>query len=257
MVVAILIPLLPLTAIIQGIMEHEETWKILLLLSSVCLHWLTVIAAYIPFTASIWLLPRSCLKFLQNHIVNGAMNLTYGCINICCPIINFLFLLWVVFKKNIEIGDIETNPGPINGLFNFCTLNLNSISAYDFIRVSLLEAYNTAYSYDMIGIVEMHLDGDIDMDILNLNSYYFINSNHPQNRKRGGVGIFIRESFPYRRKSELEILPECIVSEFHINRRKYFFVVLYRSPSQNQAQFQDFINNFESLVLILILRVDS
>ena len=121
MVVAILIPLLPLTAIIQCVMEYEDTREILLLLSSVCLHWLTVKAAYIPFTASIWLLPCSCLKFLQNHIVNGAINLTYGYINIFCLIINFLFLLWVVFKKNIESGDIGTNPGPINGLFNVCT----------------------------------------------------------------------------------------------------------------------------------------
>ena len=248
MVVAVLIPLLPLTAIIQCVIEYEDIWKMLLVLSSVCLHRLTVIVAYIPLTASIWLLPRSCLKFLQNHVVNGAMNLANGYINIFCPIRNFLSLPWVVYKKNIESGDIETNPGPINRLLSFCTWNLNSISAHDFIRVSLLEAYNAVYSYDLIGIVETHLDGDIDIDKLNLNGYYFINSNHPQNRKRGGVGLYIRESFPYRRRSDLEILPECIVSEFHINRRKYFFVVLYRSPSQNQAQFQDFIHNFESLV---------
>ena len=83
MVVAILIPLLPLTVIF---MEYEDIWIILLLLFSVCLHWLTVTAAYIPFTSSIRHLPRSCLKFLQNHIVNGAMNLTYGYISIFCPI---------------------------------------------------------------------------------------------------------------------------------------------------------------------------
>ena len=230
-VVAILIPLLPLTVIIQCVIEYEDIWKKLLLLSSVCLHWLTVIAAYIPFTASIWLLPRSSLKFPQNHIVNGEMNLTEGYINIFCPIRNFLFLLWVVYKKNVESGDIETNPSPINGLFSFCTWNLNSTSARDFIRVSLLEAYNTVYSYDLIDIGEAHLDGDIDIDKLNLNGYYFINSNHPQNRKRGGVGLYIRESFPYRRRSDLEILPECIISEFHINWRKHLFVVLYRSPS--------------------------
>ena len=97
--------------------------------------------------------------------------------------------------------------------------------------MSLLEAYNTVYSYDLIGIVETHLDGNIDIEKLNLNGYYFINSNHPQNRKRGGVGLYIKESFPCRRGSDLEILPECIVSEFHINRRKHFFAVLYRSPS--------------------------
>ena len=82
MAVTILIPLLPLTVIVLFFMEYEGIWKKLLLSFSVSLYWLTVIAAYIPFTFSIWLLPRSCLKFLQNHIVNGAMNLTYGYINI-------------------------------------------------------------------------------------------------------------------------------------------------------------------------------
>ena len=146
----------------------------------------------------------------------------------------------------MESGDIETNPGPINGLFSFCTWNLNSISAHDFICVLLLEASNTVYSYHLIRVVEMHLNGDIAIDKLNLNGYYFINSNHPQNRKRGGIGLYIKESCPCRRRSDLEILPECIVSEFHII--KCFFIVLYQSPSQNQAQFQDFINNFERLV---------
>ena len=70
-------------------------------------------------------------------------------------------------------GDIETNPGQINRLFSFCTSNLNSSSTHDFIRVSLLEAYNTVYSYDLIGIVETHLDWDADIDTLNLNGYYF------------------------------------------------------------------------------------
>ena len=49
-----------------------------------------------------------------------------------------------------------------------------------------------------ISNVETHLDGDIDVDKLNLNGYCFINSNHPQNRKRGGVGFYIRESFTCR-----------------------------------------------------------
>ena len=94
----------------------------------------------------------------------------------------------------------------------------------------------------------MHLDGDIDIDKLNLNGYYFINSNHPQNGKRGGVGLYIKESFPCKRRSDLATLPECIVCDFHMNRRKCFLVVLYRSPNQNRTRFQDFTNNFEGLV---------
>ena len=36
-----------------------------------------------------------------------------------------------------------------------------------------------------------------------------------------GVGLYINESFPSRR-SDLEILPEDIVSEFHINKGNIF-----------------------------------
>ena len=57
-------------------------------------------------------------------------------------------------------GDVETNPGPES--LDFFTWVLNSIAAYDSLRVSLIEAYNSAYNHDLIGIVETHLDVSID-----------------------------------------------------------------------------------------------
>ena len=82
-------------------------------------------------------------------------------------------------------GDIETNPVP--DTLNFCTWNLNSITAHDFLRVSLMEAYNSGYNYDLIGIVETHLDSTIDEERLALDDYSFHKENHLQNVKRGGV----------------------------------------------------------------------
>ena len=67
---------------------------------------------------------------------------------------------WLVFRTILLCGDVETNPGPET--LNFCTWNLNSLTAYDFLRVSLIEAYNSVYNYDLIGIVETHLDSTID-----------------------------------------------------------------------------------------------
>ena len=43
-------------------------------------------------------------------------------------------------------------------------------------------------------------------------------------------------------------LPESIFCELSLDRKKYFFVVLYRSPSQNHQEFSDFMNNFELMV---------
>ena len=43
-------------------------------------------------------------------------------------------------------------------------------------------------------------------------------------------------------------LPECVVCEIQLNRKKYFFVVVYRSPSHDQSKFDNFTVNFELLL---------
>ena len=42
------------------------------------------------------------------------------------------------------------------------------------LRVSLIEAYNSIYNYDLIGIFEAYLDNSIDEGRLSLNGYTFI-----------------------------------------------------------------------------------
>ena len=88
---------------------------------------------------------------------------------------------WLVFKTILLSGDIETNPGPET--LDFCCWNLNSITAYDFLRVSLTEAHNSIYNYDLIGVVETHLDSNVVEDRMTLDGYSFIKNNHPQNVK--------------------------------------------------------------------------
>ena len=153
---------------------------------------------------------------------------------------------WLVFRTILLSGDIETNPGP--DTLNFCTWNLNSITAHDFLRVSLMEAYNSVYNYDLIGIVETHLDSTIDEERLALDGYSFHKENHPQNVKRGGVGLYVKDSLPSKNRPDLVTLPECVVCEIQLKKKKYFFVVVYRSPSQNQGEFDNFILNFELLL---------
>ena len=131
---------------------------------------------------------------------------------------------------------------------DFCCWNRNSITAHDFLRVSLIEAYNSVFNYDLIGIVETHLDSTVEKDKLALNGYSFIKANHPQNVKRGGVGLHIKDSLPSKNRSDLVTLPECIAYEIQLNRKKYFFVVAYRSPSQNQTEFDNFTINFELML---------
>ena len=65
---------------------------------------------------------------------------------------------WITHGTILLSGDVERNPGPNLSTFNFCTWNLNSITAHDFTRLFQIEAYDSIYSYDLIGIVETHLD---------------------------------------------------------------------------------------------------
>ena len=72
--------------------------------------------------------------------------------------------------------------------------------------------------------------------------------------KRGGVGLYVKESCPVVRRPELEILPECIICEIKLNGKKHFFVVLYRSPSQSHFEFENFLNIFEKLISLFVAK---
>ena len=76
----------------------------------------------------------------------------------------------------------------------------------------------------------------------------FHKENHPQDVKRGGVGLYVKDSLPSKNRPDLVTLPECVVCEIQLSKKKYFFVVLYRSPSQNQNEFDNFTMNFELLL---------
>ena len=153
---------------------------------------------------------------------------------------------WLILRIILLSGDVETNPGPES--LDFCSWNLNSITTYDFLRVSLIEAYNSVCNYDLIGMVEIHIDSTVDEDRLSLDGYTIHKANHPLNVKRGGVGLYVRDSLPSKNRSDLVTLPECIVCEIQLNRKKYFFVVVYRSPSQDQSEFDNFTMNSELLL---------
>ena len=117
-------------------------------------------------------------------------------------------------------GDVETNPGP--DTLNFCCWNLNSITSCDFLRISLIETYNSFYKYDLIGVVETHLNDSDDESRLQLEGYFFVKGNHPFNITRGGVALYGKDSIPMKHRYYLVTLPEWVVCDIHINKRKYF-----------------------------------
>ena len=96
--------------------------------------------------------------------------------------------------------DIHPNPGPAHsnnftdGFLSFCNWNLNTLSKEDFYRITLLEAHNTEYNYDIISLCETSLDDKFEVP--ELPGYNFQSCNHPDDNRSGGVEIFYKESLP-------------------------------------------------------------
>ena len=81
-----------------------------------------------------------------------------------------------------------------------------------------------------------------------LQDYTFVPENNPNNTRRGGVGLFYRNSLPIKIRKDLAF-NESIVAELNFGRKKIFFTVIYRSPSfdHNSIEFQTFVSGFKNL----------
>ena len=80
-----------------------------------------------------------------------------------------------------------------------------------------------------------------------MEGYNLINADHPSNVKKGGVGIYYNQSIAVQ-VININFLSECLLCEVIVNDKKGYIAVLYRSPSQTNAVFNDFLSNFEKLL---------
>ena len=141
-----------------------------------------------------------CLRFIFNlfwiNMVNHKGILKF-LVQYCFFFQIFTFIPFIRLALIVS-GDIETNPGPenCNKNISFCHWNINGIAANNFVKISLLEAYNTLHDFDLICISETFLDSDypVDDSRLNLQGYTMIRSDHQSNTKRGGGSVFITKS---------------------------------------------------------------
>ena len=141
----------------------------------------------------------------------------------------------------ITCGDIELNPGPKKDKscdnFSLCYSNLNSIAAHVFSKLSLLEAYNAHHMYDIICLSEKYLDSFVPYDDprLNLCGYKLVRTDNLSNNKKGGVGIYFKETLALQ-PVPTNNLKECLLLEVFNGNKKGFVLSLYRSPSQSKEE---------------------
>ena len=147
-------------------------------------------------------------------------------------------------------NDISKNPGPQfqRNFFNFISWNLNSIVKDNFHRVSLIEAHDSLFNYDLISICETCLSDSVELPETLLDEYTVVPVINPANTRRGGVGLFYKNPLPVVIRNDLSF-EESIAAELKLGRKKIFFNILYRSPAfdHNSSNFQAFLSDFNNL----------
>ena len=133
-------------------------------------------------------------------------------------------------------GDIELNPGPqTENSVRFFHWNLNGICARNGVKIPLSEAYNSLYKYDAIAVSESMLDSKVRDEEISIEGFSkeVFRNDHPSDSKIGGICMYFREGLPIQRRKDLELLPEIIVADIKVGRKKMFIITVYRSPSQS------------------------
>ena len=150
----------------------------------------------------------------------------------------------------ILCGDLEQNPGPKDTKYlSLCYWNLNNLAAHDFAKVSALKNFNVTEKLDFICLSESYLDSIISSDDSSpfLVGYNLICANHPKNIKQSEVCIYYRETVPVK-TIRINYLVKCLVCEVNYGNKTVFIVTLYRSPSQNDFEFDEFLRRYESVI---------
>ena len=178
------------------------------------------------------------------NTINFANVLLFKYFDFCCYALNLKRMLL------LESGDIETNPGPRKSFIKFCHWNLNGLAAHDFVEIRLIEAFITTHNFDIICLSETFLDSSIDISDtrININGYSLLRADHPSNTKRGGVCMYYKNYLPVIRRTDLSDLQECIVAEVTVDKERCFLTCLYRSPSQNDDEFETFCSDLTFLL---------
>ena len=121
----------------------------------------------------------------------------------CSSVFRFSFIMLTLLTCS------ESNPGPRRcdscNNFSICHWNLNSMTAYNFKKINLLEAYSTINKFDVICLSESYLGSSIayDKDDLNIKGYNLYGTDHPNNVRC--VCVSIRESLPVRCLSNADL----------------------------------------------------
>ena len=98
-------------------------------------------------------------------------------------------------------------------------------------------------------LAETYLDSSVPNDDprLNLSGYKPVRLDKLCNGKRGGVGIYFKETLAVQ-PAPTNSLKECLLLQGFIGNEKGVLLSLYRLPSQSQEELDDFLFSLDQLL---------
>ena len=108
-------------------------------------------------------------------------------------------------------------------------MNLKSITAHNFAKEYLLQAYNAIHNFDLICLSESYLDSSVssDNDNLYIRDYKLVIADQPGNIKRGGVCVYLKNSLPVSCLPN-PYLKEYLIFEESVNKNRGYVISMYR-----------------------------
>ena len=82
---------------------------------------------------------------------------------------------------------------------------------------------------------------------IQLDSYNLFRADSPRSSKQGGVCILYKETLGVHIVRILSF-NECIICEVSTHDSKCYIGIVYRSPSQDNFEFENFLSNFEKIL---------
>ena len=157
-------------------------------------------------------------------------------------LVTFMRYIWVHSTVMQMSGDTEMNPSRKPSYCNkffICHWNLNSISAHNLRKLSLLRVFSSIYNFDILCLSETYPESTISSNDSNfiIPGYDLHRADYPSNIRCGGVCIYYKNLFPLK-VTNIQYLQECILFEMTIEDELCNFIALYCSPSQSQDKLK-------------------
>ena len=139
-------------------------------------------------------------------------------------------------------GAFQLDPGPkdkSSSAFSICHRNLNSITAHNYAKVLLLEAYIAVLKFDIVCISQTYLDSSRRYDDGNLEiTGYNLITILPSMEYKGGSFCICYKNLLSLRVLSIYYFQECFNFRLKIGEKLCNSISLYRSPSQTQDEFK-------------------